>query len=492
MSNNRNNNSLNKRKSVEIYFVLYLAALLFLLPDKKETLPQKEDNKSYIDFSIYPEKTNLNALFVLDKDGSRIIQLDSLNSIYANSKFENISYNYTIIDPLTNQTMELNEASNHEIYKIHNDRENSSSKFIWKPEYTINNNHSYIVAVSAIVHPKGDNTKFYQAKTQFTLNIIYQNKPEIDSAGLPLDNQNLTQNIDRILDSLRRIPSTQVVYNGDFAINPERTLINMPVLQKWSNTVFFYNVNIFKDLKAKPNVEITGSAPAKYKAINVDIQQNKIIFNGAIPSSGIIKVKISAERKSDGTIKTSTFTVKALPIDDPIYDKQMYVGRSYLIDPNLPMTNRNAYAEIRTPQERLKSSEEGAKFYFTPSARDVGKTLSLRRYLDNNLIEEDLKISVLDYPQPEIISIQKMPNGEIEIRTKSYGMMNAERNLVNNISCNVDINFRELYGSMEESRDKFSFVQTFIISLKKVGDAKLIFSITDKSGRHSSQRNFSL
>lgn len=484
-----NNNTQNKRKSVEIYFILYLAALLFLLPDKKDKSIPADDQMMYNEFAIYPEKTNLNALYYLDKNGVKILQIDSVNNVYANGKYENISFNYTIIDPLTNRTLEISENMHNDIFNVINDKKNHSSKFLWNPEKSVSTNKSYIVAVNALVSPENDKSKIYQSKTQFTLNIIYKNKPEIDSAKN--NEENIAQNVDRILDSLRKIQNTQVIYVGDFDINPEKQNIAMPSMLKWNNTINFYNINVFKDLSDKPKIEITGSAPAKYRDIAVDIQQNKINFTGIIPPSGNIRVKVSAERRSDGQIKSTSFTIKPVPIDEPLYDKVMYAGKTYAIDPKLPLINRNAYAEVRSPNQKLAWSEQGTKFYYTPTGNDIGKSISLRRFLDNNLIDEDLKITILDYPQPEIISIQRLANDDIEIKTKSYGNYNSEKNLITQINSNVDINYRELYGNMEESKDKFTYIQTFIITLKKRDeDNSLTFTITDKSGKVSVKRVF--
>ncbi len=483
-----NNNSYKKRKTVEIYFILYLAALLFLLPDKNDKQKDTIVDNSISNFSIYPEKTNLNAQFYLDVNGVKILEIDSINNIYANAKYENISFSFTIIDPITNQTKEINEHFGDDIYKVSTNKANSSAKFIWTPEKTIKSNLSYIVAVSAIIKLNNDSRQ-YQSKTQFTLNVIFKNKPELDSANNN-QQQDINDNINRILDSLRMLENNININPGDFTINPEKSVVNMPAMQKWSNTVNFYNINIFRDLKSKPNIEISGNAQSKYKSINSEILENKIIFTGIIPSSGNIKVKVSAERKTDGTIKSTSFIVKQIPIEDAIFDKVMYVGMTYLIDPNLPLINRNAYAELRTNTEKLKISKEGTKFYYTPTSKDIGKIISLRRYLDNNMIEEDLKIKVLDVPQPEIISIQKLSNGDIELKTVSYGSYNNDKNLVNQIECSTDINYRELYGNLEENKDKFSYIQTFIISLKNTQSTKLIFTIKDKSGNYSNQRIF--
>lgn len=488
-----NKHTLNGRRGVEVYFVLYLAALLFLLPDrsKDEDIATQSGKDREVEFSIYPEKTNLNAQFYIDANGVRILQLDSINTIYANANYDNLSFQYTIIDPITNQTMELSEGENGELYRVQTDQHNSVSKFYWQPSNATEINQSYIVAVNAMHRPNSDKNKIYKAKTQFTLNIIFKNKPEVESDPT-IDNITLNENINRILDSLRDSNPSQVVNNGEFELVCERSLINMPAMQKWTNTVNFYNINVFRDLKSKPHIQISGSAADRYKMISSDIQENKIVFSGIIPNSGNIRVKVSAERKSDGSIKTTTFTVKSLPIDDAKFDKVMYVGRTYLLDPNLPLINRSAYAEIRTNQEKLKSSDEGTKFYWTPLHRDIGKNIMFRRYLDGKLIEEDLRITVMDFPNPEILAIQKISNNELEIKTKSFGNYNADKNLISLITSNSEINYRELYGSLEESSDKFSFIQTFRITLLKNDRGKITFTVKDKSGKASATRSFSL
>ena len=100
-----------KRNKVEIYFILYLAALILILPESKKNEEQAEE-KENIGLSLIPEKSVLN-LRLLKKDGqNNIIRFDSVNKIYFNGKFDNIDFTYTINDVNRGETVEINELNN--------------------------------------------------------------------------------------------------------------------------------------------------------------------------------------------------------------------------------------------------------------------------------------------------------------------------------------------------------------------------------------------
>ncbi|MFA5512498.1 MAG: hypothetical protein WC313_08605, partial [Candidatus Kapaibacterium sp.] len=80
-------NHKRKKRFVEIYFILYLAALVLLIPGKRDNELADEDEKSrpgiyQIPFSLKPEKNSLTASLRLDSNGITMISIDSVNTIY--------------------------------------------------------------------------------------------------------------------------------------------------------------------------------------------------------------------------------------------------------------------------------------------------------------------------------------------------------------------------------------------------------------------------
>ncbi|MBL7990253.1 MAG: hypothetical protein JNN25_02335, partial [Candidatus Kapabacteria bacterium] len=73
------------RRQVEIYFVLYLAALLLLLPTKRERAPESDPSLVYellkSRFIIAAERPTMNCQLLVIGDSVRVVTLDSVNTV---------------------------------------------------------------------------------------------------------------------------------------------------------------------------------------------------------------------------------------------------------------------------------------------------------------------------------------------------------------------------------------------------------------------------
>jgi hypothetical protein len=72
-----------RRKSVEIYFVLYLVALVLLMPDRKDQLLDGSDvSASQIRIELFPEKVRLESSIERASSGPvTIMSADTVNVI---------------------------------------------------------------------------------------------------------------------------------------------------------------------------------------------------------------------------------------------------------------------------------------------------------------------------------------------------------------------------------------------------------------------------
>ena len=94
-----------KRRLVEIYFILYLSALLFLLPDGKKDDVDSIGTGIQIyqpSFNLIPEKNTLICRVVLDSAGPRIMYLDSVNTIFYTGDVEDVNFEFTVEDQTIN------------------------------------------------------------------------------------------------------------------------------------------------------------------------------------------------------------------------------------------------------------------------------------------------------------------------------------------------------------------------------------------------------
>lgn len=487
-----------KRRTVEIYFVLYLSALLFILPDRKQDTVQSPDDRfvAELPFNIFPEKTNLNARLTFDSLGTEVVALDSVNNIFYSGDVNNVNYEFVVYDAFMKQKFRVNNdiASKH--YRIVRNDKNKSVAFYWKPSENERENKSYIVQVVATAEPKNGSQAgiIYQAKTQFSLNLL------INTDVIPSDTINANEEISqferytKLMDSIRRIESQRfTVGRAEFDLAPERELIRQVAYQKWVNVINVYNVNLLKDLKNKPQIIVSGSANQRYHDVNSEIYRDKIVLSGSTPPSGKINIKVVVDRRNDSRQKSISFSVMPLGIEAPSFDRKMYVGKTYTIDPQMPMLDRDTKVVLRCDDKILSSNSQGTKFRFTPSSDLIGKTLQLDRYIDNSIIPEENKIVISDYPGPEIISMRSVRSGEaIEVKVKSYGFSGSDKNLVVSFEISGNASYRELYGNLEAGKDGFYSIQTFVFSRKK-SDRKFEFDAiaVDKSGKKSKSRTYS-
>ncbi len=486
---------IHRKRTVEIYFILYLASLLFLLPDGKNKDSHKGSGDRFIaelPFNIYPEKTNLTARLHSDSLGIKILTLDSCNNIFYSGEVKNVKYEFTVYDAMMKQSLQIRPDIGTKYYRIIENTKNKSVAFYWEPTQNEQGNKSYIVQVSATAEPMNGATNIlYQAKTQFSLNILLNDKKNIGRCENLSSNPN-TFDYNAFIDSLRRAETIRITQTGDFDLSPEKELIQQLAYQKWVNTINVYNIDLFKELKSKPQIIVSGDANQRYKDVNSEISRDRIVLSGATPPSGRVTVKVVLDRKADSKQKSISFSVKPVPYESAQFERTMYANKSYTIDPKFPLLEKETRAELKLGNQIIAKSPQGTKFQFTPDKNMIGKSLELERYIDNSLIPEENRILIADYPLPEIISIQEISSTEVEVKTKTYGSIGNEKNIVTNFEINGNANCRELVGRMDESKDSFSRIQAFRFTAKKSG-LPLEFTITvvDKSGKKSRSRSYS-
>ncbi len=485
-----------KRKSVEIYFVLYLAALVFLLPNGKEKHNEnnKADNSNFVSqlpFKISAEKSNLTAKLSYDTNGIRILTLDSNNNIYYSGNVKDVKFEFIILDNVLKQSLHLSPAEpiSSKYFRLTENKERKLVSFFWKPSSEEKFNKNYTVQVIATAKSNNDNSNslVLQDKTQFGLNIIFEGMSTIYSS-----NSINQQQVFNILDSIKRNEFLQSnIIDGSFDLIPEKDYIRSLAYQKWSIAINAYNINLLKDLKSQPAISAYLDKAVYKEDLDMNISNNKIIISGKTPAYGKLNVNLKAIRKSDGKEQSISFNVLPLPIEQASIDKIMYPGKKYSIDPKLPLTEKETKAVLKSQNLIRARSTQGEKFYFTPDFSDTGKIFTLERYIDNQLIGEDIRVKVNSFPIPEIIEIQQIKPNEIKVKTRSYGYLTDESNLISFIEITGNAQCRELYGRIEEDKDKFIHLQTFIIT-PKTNDNNFKFSIKaiDKLGKKSNSRTF--
>ncbi|GAB1430785.1 hypothetical protein MASR2M18_16190 [Ignavibacteria bacterium] len=504
-----------RRRYVELYFILYLAALILLLPDKRQKTMDSDSVLTALfqqSFTLQPEKTVLSARIVVDSAGAKIIAPDTANLIVFTGNIRDAHYQFLIEDPALGQTLRLSSdsASPAPMFRIEQRDDLRAIKFIWKPAATAGmRSRSYsvrVIATATPVAPPGnialeqmiaDAGTRLTAETQFAVNIINDGEPETQSKialvppmsgqegqGVPLIQQNITQP-PIVITQQSRPPS------GDFSISPFSISIGTIAYHPWSNRIFITGTQSGADLKRTPIVKIErSSADIGGNAEIAEIRGNEILLRGTAPSSGVMRVSVTAERAADGRTATVEFNVQPQPFAAPIVSRIMNPGISYTIQPNIPLlTNTDAKAVLYDGTQERISSPQGAAFEFTPDARDTGKVLTLARIVGGRQIGDRISIRIENFPSPEILGISRQKNGSTQITTRSFGLWNGRDNRASIVIIDGNARARELYGNFRTDAKSLAHTQVFEI-VPKNPDATFTFRcrVVDLRGASSATR----
>ncbi|MFP4368386.1 MAG: hypothetical protein ACLFR2_02295 [Candidatus Kapaibacterium sp.] len=455
-----------RRRTVEIYFVLYLAALIFILPGEKDKTDISADEDKP-EFLIYPEKTTLNCFLEIDSLGPKILTVDSINNIFHRGGVSNLNYEFIIEDQALKQKLVLASESrtNTNHFRIEEKPKLNTVSFFWYPPVYELKNKSFIVHVNADGEytSKDGRTIPVEASTKFSLNIIFldqQETPGQDDQYLAIRDTNEQTEPD--------VPRMFIMRDepGEVLLDPVENPVRTIAYQKWTNPVLIFGLNPEKDLLRKPVVSIKNNPENNGGTASIEnFSTNQIVLRGESPGFGESRVTLTLIRKADGMEKSVEFRVTPQPLKSPEFARIMYPGKTYEIRPNLPkLANRGIKAQLVEKQSgdvRAQNST-GGSFNFTPSINDTGKVLYLELYADNNLIGQKYTIQVNNYPQPEVIDIQPVGNSSAYIRTRAFGLYGNKANYITKIEL-VDGNARfiEKPGDGREDRESLVWMQVF-------------------------------
>ena len=164
-------NKSGRRRGSEIYFVLYLSALILLLPGKQE-----QKSTEAVDaitalfqqsFSLLPEKNTLLSRITTDSTGASILQLDTSNVLLLTGNVSDITFECNVEDQNNDEVIQVTSKEG-EHFSIVYDSTKKLVFFSWHPPISmlssLNKSLSYIVIVKAKAKPfiSGKNPELQQ------------------------------------------------------------------------------------------------------------------------------------------------------------------------------------------------------------------------------------------------------------------------------------------------------------------------------------------
>jgi len=495
------------RRQIEVYFILYLAALLFLLPNKRERAPESDPSlvRTLLSsrFFIVAAKPSLVCQISPVSSSTNVLSLDSVNTIALSGDVTDVHYEFTIEDRSERQIITTISARRQAsgIFRMEEDARFGEARFYWYPDLRDRRNRSFNVKVVATARPVvpanidaatrarlekllNDEGRLDTARTEFTISVIVGS-----GGGNPFDTLIAANGIG--VGQAPALTSGGVVGNPAFAQAPfgsAGTLPNMAMrpsapgepdlvprfqqvetypFQQWENIIQVSGMNLREETRQIPKVFVLRSNPNDNSgnAVITDIRQQSIVLSGTAPSAGgVMQVRVPIVRSADGREFTTEFSVRALPVQRPNIPQKMYPGVEYTFDPALPFITgqelRAVLVEQQTGRERF-SSPQAAKFTFAAKESDVGKNFVFTRGINNRNVGENYVISVEEFPAPEILELIPQ-NTIILVRARCFGQVNGQENRVTiDVGKLIKATIRERYGDMLHSTERQEITQLF-------------------------------
>lgn len=468
------------KKIVEIYFVLYIAAIIFLLPDGKN-IDSNKNLKETEFISLQPLKTTLFCRYYFDSTDIKIISLDSINVLKSNIDLNYIDFDFEIEDLSLKQKQFIEDQST--FFRFMRSMNPNELIFKWNPQFKPNLNKTYILSIYAYKQLRSSYKKEYIGQTQFSLLLI-----------------DVTNEIAANRDTFRISNQIPNILSPDFSLQRDRRISDITIeahnydikslaYRIWNNKIYIFGANPSSDLKQKPIIKVTSENKDNLGTCEIkEITNNSIILQGKTPIYGKMKVTISLKFAFENNIRTIDFYVSALPIPKPDIPSIIYPFKDYKIDPKLPfITEQKTFSILKLDGQKFKTAFYGEIITINMDEKDIGKNLILERYVEDELYDK-YSIPINDYPPPIIYDIQLDFKDKIRIITNCYGYYKNEMNLVR-LETKGNVTVRELRGKIQKDNDVF--IQVFECVPKNTNEP-FEFSVQaiDKRGQKSVMKKF--
>ena len=480
-------NHKRKKRFVEIYFILYLAALVLLIPGKRDNELADEDEKSrpgiyQIPFSLKPEKNSLTASLRLDSNGITMISIDSVNIIYYTGLVKDVRYDVSIEDIGTRQilTIDKQQFGDNDFFRYTSNESTRSLKFYWSPPIYDKRSRTYNVKISASAVSTEPETQGFivEDQIQFSLNLNlisdFTNNYFIASdTSTGSEEQSLSGSI---IDE-----RTLMLSRTNLFLTPREEIVRTIAYSSWENEVIIAGLDPKIDLRKQPEIKLIKEPNDKIggNARIAGITNDGLIIRGETPGYGSMKVKVSIVRHADGREVSREFRVQPQLIEEPKFQRTLYPDYKYVFEPRLPiLSGQKTSAILKSSDGQIyASTESGAEFSFTPSINDTGKILLFERYVDNHLIGQSNSVRVSMYPIPEISRISEVGQNTLRIITNSYGKYRGRENYISKIEVlQGNAKVREIIGGQRNQEGALLIKQTFEITPAN-GSSEFAFKI---------------
>ncbi len=454
-----------RRRRIEVYFILYLVALVLLLPDSPQRTTSVATVPTDLSLDLQPERVRLECQLIRDSAGGlRLRNLDSVNVIRYSGDVENIQVVARIEDVLTGQILTLepgNSATS--LFQLVPQPDRQAVLFRWSPDLTGGMPRTLRVTVTGTAMPPatgGPNASDadllpqglrISGSTQFVLATTI-----VDESGAPSRPYQL------FVDTLRVIERDGRSL-GNFWVVASKDVVSAAPLQPWSVRLSMGGADPLRDLDGMPQVRTT--VPGVDIERFLDTAARSVVLRGRAPRTGSYVVMVNARRR-DGEVAEASFVVQSISLPAVNVPDVMYPGVEYSFDAHVPDV-ASAQALIMNGNVEVASTRSG-KLTWMPRPSDTGKVYYFVRHIDGQQTEAPRPISIRSFPPPEIRDVKDIGSGDKKkVVVKFFGDRNQDRPILEVLEGNARTP-RKLFGNQHAANPnespKVSWIEEFEIS----------------------------
>jgi len=473
------------RRRIEIYFVLYLVALVLLLPDRPNENDEGISSLPNLRLDLQPERVRMELQLIRDSLGSiRMNALDSVNVIRYTANINDLRVTARIEEVETGQVLTIAPGeSTTSLFDIESQPERQAVLFRWHPDLSANAPRTFRITVNGSAAPPGNGGANSSDDDGLPSGLRLSG-----SAQFVLTTSIKDEGPSRYIE-IQTLHDTVTIGDGVGGKSPLGTfwvdvtrekILTMPT-REWTNRISVGGADPLRDLAGMPTVKTSIGGVEIERSF--DTAQRAIVLKGRAPRNGSYTVTVSARRR-DGEIAETNFTVSSVPLPSVDLQDVLYPGIEYNFDPKLPDLE-DVRAVLRMGDVEIASTRSGT-LKFTPHLRDTGNTLTFERYVEGQRAGAPINIRVRSFPAPEITDVRNVGSGNSKkVIVKFYGDPNRDRPFLDVIEGNA-LPPRKQYGNRHAAdpneKPTVAWLEEFLVD-RKDNSKPFTFKLRAKDGR---------
>jgi len=463
-----------RKLAVEIYFLLYLSAIVLLLgtsPARHGTADDQETADAAIaalltpDFRLSAERIQLLHTEPTAQPASsispRLDRRDTVNGITAHGRFSSVQFRILAIEDSTGggtppgRTAIAPDAPNH-------------ARFSWLPP-KVSRPTSWHVRVEGIAQPLPPPAGLDPLLRQRTIESLRRHGPVRDTVEFSLTafpagadgriiaatiaradsgRSDSAANAKRLLQSL--LPTMPPGSGQSFSLSLNSAELRVPPGREWRNVI-----NIFGLDASRVTISAPGTRIVARSATSIELA-------GTAPGSG--SQTVTVEATAPGVPSASArFEVLAAPMTDPILPDQLIAGQLYTLELGAQGMENSITVDVIEDGQTARSDAPPTLRYIPPA---TGKRVTFVRKLRGATIGRYESV-ITPLESPQIIEQQRSSDrNAVIVTTLSYGNVNGRPNLAQLKVDKGDVDDPVEIGSAQIDRTTLRIIQHWRVPLR--------------------------